>query len=164
MYVSLCADTICRSQLEGVRHPRTFTELIERPELRFHGVQSLFVQLLQRATGPRQLTAYLARFRISMLLASFSQTISHSPFHSGHPTRHSRIVIRQCRANLLGVHIFLTVSHQMERVDYTTNPLLRSPSQLANHIYRMGHSWSSCSGASGWHDFQVVQQKMVRSG
>ncbi|KAN0128791.1 Protein kinase-like domain containing protein [Lactarius tabidus] len=28
------------SQLEGVRHPRPFTELIERPELRFHGVQS----------------------------------------------------------------------------------------------------------------------------
>ncbi|KAI9440788.1 atypical/PIKK/PI3K protein kinase, partial [Lactarius indigo] len=28
------------SQLEGVRHPRPFTELIERPELLFHGVQS----------------------------------------------------------------------------------------------------------------------------
>ncbi|KAH8978579.1 atypical/PIKK/PI3K protein kinase [Lactarius hatsudake] len=28
------------SQLEGVRHPRPFTELIEKPELRFHGVQS----------------------------------------------------------------------------------------------------------------------------
>ncbi|KAH9971754.1 putative atypical/PIKK/PI3K protein kinase [Lactifluus volemus] len=28
------------SQLEGVRHPRPFTELIERPELRFHGNQS----------------------------------------------------------------------------------------------------------------------------
>ena len=43
------ALTRCRSQLEGVRHPRLFTELIERPELRFHGVQSPFVQLLHCA-------------------------------------------------------------------------------------------------------------------
>ncbi|KAF7367441.1 Phosphatidylinositol 3-kinase VPS34 [Mycena sanguinolenta] len=28
------------SQLEGTRQPRSFTELLERPELRFHGVQS----------------------------------------------------------------------------------------------------------------------------
>ncbi|KAF9048681.1 kinase-like domain-containing protein [Panaeolus papilionaceus] len=28
------------SQLEGLRKPRTFTELLENPELRFHGVQS----------------------------------------------------------------------------------------------------------------------------
>ena len=91
--------TISRSQLEGVRHPRTFTELIKRPELRFHGVQSLSVQLLQRATGSQELTAYLALLRISMLLASFSQTISHSQFHSERPTRHSRIVTRQFRAN-----------------------------------------------------------------
>jgi phosphatidylinositol 3-kinase len=28
-----------RSQLEGVRHSRPFTELLEKPELRFHGVQ-----------------------------------------------------------------------------------------------------------------------------
>ncbi|KDR78928.1 hypothetical protein GALMADRAFT_1365700 [Galerina marginata CBS 339.88] len=28
------------SQLEGVRKPRSFTELLEHPELRFHGVQS----------------------------------------------------------------------------------------------------------------------------
>ncbi|KAF8213787.1 atypical PIKK PI3K protein kinase [Mycena galopus ATCC 62051] len=29
-----------KSQLEGTRQPRSFTELLERPELRFHGVQS----------------------------------------------------------------------------------------------------------------------------
>lgn len=34
-----------RSQLEGVRHPRPFTELIDKPELRFHGVQSPYVRL-----------------------------------------------------------------------------------------------------------------------
>ncbi|RDB29393.1 Phosphatidylinositol 3-kinase catalytic subunit type 3 [Hypsizygus marmoreus] len=28
------------SQLEGIRRPRSFTELLEKPELRFHGVQS----------------------------------------------------------------------------------------------------------------------------
>ncbi|KII89648.1 hypothetical protein PLICRDRAFT_158734 [Plicaturopsis crispa FD-325 SS-3] len=28
------------SQLEGIRHPRPFTELLDQPELRFHGVQS----------------------------------------------------------------------------------------------------------------------------
>ncbi|KAF8072169.1 atypical/PIKK/PI3K protein kinase [Lyophyllum atratum] len=28
------------SQLEGNRHPRSFTELLEKPDLRFHGVQS----------------------------------------------------------------------------------------------------------------------------
>ncbi|KAH9481692.1 Phosphatidylinositol 3-kinase catalytic subunit type 3 [Psilocybe cubensis] len=28
------------SQLEGIRKPRSFTELLEKPELRFHGVQS----------------------------------------------------------------------------------------------------------------------------
>ncbi len=50
--------------------------------------------------GPRQLIAYLARLQISMLPASFSQTISHSPSHSGRPTRHSRIAIRQCRTEL----------------------------------------------------------------
>jgi phosphatidylinositol 3-kinase len=30
----------CRSQLEGTRHPRPLTELLDKPELRFHGVQS----------------------------------------------------------------------------------------------------------------------------
>jgi phosphatidylinositol 3-kinase len=30
-----------RSQLEGTRHPRSVTELLDKPELRFHGVQSL---------------------------------------------------------------------------------------------------------------------------
>jgi phosphatidylinositol 3-kinase len=34
-----------RSQLEGVRHPRPFTELIDKPELRFHGVQSPYARL-----------------------------------------------------------------------------------------------------------------------
>lgn len=34
--------TQTRSQLEGVRHPRPFTELIDKPELRFHGVQSSY--------------------------------------------------------------------------------------------------------------------------
>jgi hypothetical protein len=29
-----------RSQLEGSRHPRPFTELLDKPELRFHGVQA----------------------------------------------------------------------------------------------------------------------------
>ena len=29
-----------RSQLEGTRHPRSVTELLDKPELRFHGVQS----------------------------------------------------------------------------------------------------------------------------
>ena len=29
----------CRSQLEGIRHPHTFTEVLENPDLRFHGVQ-----------------------------------------------------------------------------------------------------------------------------
>lgn len=28
------------NQLEGIRHPRSFTELLNKPELRFHGVQS----------------------------------------------------------------------------------------------------------------------------
>lgn len=28
------------SQLEGVRHPRPLTDLVDKPELRFHGVQS----------------------------------------------------------------------------------------------------------------------------
>ncbi|KAA1468918.1 atypical/PIKK/PI3K protein kinase [Dentipellis sp. KUC8613] len=28
------------SQLEGIRHPKSLTELVEKPELRFHGVQS----------------------------------------------------------------------------------------------------------------------------
>jgi len=28
------------SQLEGVRSQRSFTELLDKPELRFHGVQS----------------------------------------------------------------------------------------------------------------------------
>ena len=28
------------SQLEGIRKPRPFTELLENPDLRFHGVQS----------------------------------------------------------------------------------------------------------------------------
>jgi hypothetical protein len=37
--------TQARSQLEGVRHPRPFTELIDKPELRFHGVQSSYAQL-----------------------------------------------------------------------------------------------------------------------
>jgi phosphatidylinositol 3-kinase len=36
--------TQTRSQLEGVRHPRPFTELIDKPELRFHGVQSPYAR------------------------------------------------------------------------------------------------------------------------
>ncbi|CAK5265470.1 unnamed protein product [Mycena citricolor] len=32
--------SVLSSQLEGVRQPRTFTELLDNPELRFHGVQS----------------------------------------------------------------------------------------------------------------------------
>ncbi|KAI0319647.1 atypical/PIKK/PI3K protein kinase [Amylostereum chailletii] len=28
------------SQLEGIRHPKSFTEILDNPELRFHGVQS----------------------------------------------------------------------------------------------------------------------------
>jgi len=31
------------SQFEGSRVPRTFTELLEKPELRFHGVQTPYV-------------------------------------------------------------------------------------------------------------------------
>jgi phosphatidylinositol 3-kinase len=31
------------SQFEGTRVPRTFTELLEKPELRFHGVQTSYV-------------------------------------------------------------------------------------------------------------------------
>ncbi|KAI0071970.1 atypical/PIKK/PI3K protein kinase [Panus rudis PR-1116 ss-1] len=31
--------TVRISQLEGTRHPKPFTELLEKPELRFHGVQ-----------------------------------------------------------------------------------------------------------------------------
>ena len=34
------ADIISRSQLEGNRKPRSFTELLENPELQFQGVQS----------------------------------------------------------------------------------------------------------------------------
>lgn len=37
------ADIISRSQLEGNRKPRSFTELLENPELQFHGVQSSWV-------------------------------------------------------------------------------------------------------------------------
>ena len=40
-----CCITRTRSQLEGVRHPRPVTELIDKPELRFHGVQSSYAQL-----------------------------------------------------------------------------------------------------------------------
>lgn len=34
---------LCRSQLEGTRQPRPFSELLEKPELRFHGVQQPYV-------------------------------------------------------------------------------------------------------------------------
>ncbi len=43
--VSSAMLTQTRSQLEGVRHPRPFTELIDKPELRFHGVQSSYMRL-----------------------------------------------------------------------------------------------------------------------
>lgn len=29
-----------RSQLEGIRKPKSFTEVLENPDLQFHGVQS----------------------------------------------------------------------------------------------------------------------------
>ena len=32
-----------RSQLEGVRRPKSVTELLQHPELRFHGIQSAYV-------------------------------------------------------------------------------------------------------------------------
>lgn len=35
--------SLCRSQLEGTRQPRPFSELLEKPELRFHGVQQPYV-------------------------------------------------------------------------------------------------------------------------
>ncbi|KAG6871955.1 hypothetical protein C0992_010045 [Termitomyces sp. T32_za158] len=35
-----------RSSLEGKRSSRTFTELLEQPELRFHGAQSSYVSFL----------------------------------------------------------------------------------------------------------------------
>jgi phosphatidylinositol 3-kinase len=42
---SFCLLIQTRSQLEGVRHPRPFTEIIDKPELRFHGVQSPYARL-----------------------------------------------------------------------------------------------------------------------
>jgi len=39
-----------RSQLEGIRKPRTYTELLENPELRHHGIQSSYVSALVTAT------------------------------------------------------------------------------------------------------------------
>ena len=46
IWISSVILTQTRSQLEGVRHPRPFTELIDKPELRFHGVQSSYARLL----------------------------------------------------------------------------------------------------------------------
>ena len=39
LYRNLQLINIYSSQLEGTRHPRPFTELLEKPDLRFHGVQ-----------------------------------------------------------------------------------------------------------------------------
>ena len=53
------------------------------------------------------------------------------------------------------------LSYQVERMDHATDPLLRPPTKLTDHIYCMGYSGTSRSGASGWYNFPVVQQKMV---
>ena len=50
----------------------------------------------------------------------------------------------------------------MERVDHATNPLLRPPAQLTDHVYGMGYSWASRSDTCGRHDFPAIQQEMVR--
>jgi hypothetical protein len=46
-------------------------------------------------------------------------------------------------------------------MDHTSDPLLRPPTKLTDHVYCMGHSGASRSGAGGWHDIPAVQQKMV---
>ena len=46
-------------------------------------------------------------------------------------------------------------------MDHATDPLLRPSVELTGRLYRMGYSGTSRSGAGGWHDFPVVQQKMV---
>ena len=39
----MCSRVGDSSQFEGSRVPRTFTELLEKPELKFHGVQTPYV-------------------------------------------------------------------------------------------------------------------------
>ena len=46
-------------------------------------------------------------------------------------------------------------------MDHATDPLLRPPTKLTDHLYCMGYSRTSRSSAGRWYNFPVVQQKMV---
>ena len=152
-----------RSQLEGVRQPRPFTDLIDKPELRFHGVQSPYAWLpIILEPSLTFVISQTADSQISLSHVNSLRITSPSPFHFGHLTRPSRIIIRQHLTTACVPNTVPTLLTQVERVDYATDPLLRSASQLPGHVHCMGYSRASRSDARGWNDFPAVQQEMVR--
>lgn len=78
-----------RSQLEGVRHPRPFTELIDKPELRFHGVQSPYVRrevtLLTVQRVPNILNSALSDLFVTCQLLADNKPLT-IPFQTSYKT------------------------------------------------------------------------------
>ena len=78
------------------------------------------------------------------------------PFQTSHKTFKNSYT---SAVNLTLLQSLADFSYQVERMDHATNPLLRPPIELTDHLYCMGYSGTSRSGAGGWHNFPVVQQK-----
>ena len=153
--------TQTRSQLEGVRHPRPFTELIDKPELRFHGVQSSYARLpnVQESlpVDPNVLHSALSDLFVTCQLLADNKPLT-IPFQTSHKTFKNSYT---SAFNLTLPKSLADFLYQVERMDHATDPLLRPPIELTDHLYCMGYSGTSRSGAGGWHSIPVVQQKMV---
>jgi hypothetical protein len=104
-----------RSQLEGVRQPRPFMDLVDKPELRFHGVQSPYAWL--PIILEPSLTFVISRTADSQISLSHVNSLritSPSLFHFGHLTRPSRIIIRQHLTTASVPNTVLTLLTQVE--------------------------------------------------
>ena len=63
--------------------------------------------------------------------------------------------------NRMASEITLTCSIQMERMDHIPNTILRPSAEFADHIHRVGYSWSPCRCSSWWFHISLIRQEMV---
>jgi phosphatidylinositol 3-kinase len=113
-----------RCQLEGVRHPRPFTVLIDKPELRFHGVQSSYARLpyvqYSLPVVPNVLHSALSDIFVTCQLLADNKPLT-IPFQTSHKT------FKNSYTSVFSLTVLKSLadfSYQVERMDHATDPLL----------------------------------------